>query len=85
MTNVPRSHGQWGDYRTPRALAWVINVGPASSAWLARCGAQATGPCSFNEAKAAAMAMAKGATGDYTIMNPIRFLNALAAENMEAA
>jgi hypothetical protein len=50
---------------------------------LARCGDQACGPFSFNEAKAAAMAMAKGASGDYTIKNPVKFLNALAAENVD--
>ena len=36
VTNVPASHGQWGGYRTTRAIAWVINLAP--NAWLARCG-----------------------------------------------
>src|SRR4029079_5335495 len=27
MTNVPASHGQWGGYRTSKAVAWVIDVG----------------------------------------------------------
>ena len=38
MTNVPASHGQWGGYRTSKAIAWVINVAP--NAWLARSGDQ---------------------------------------------
>ena len=29
MTNVPASHGQWGGYRTSKAIAWVINVAPS--------------------------------------------------------
>jgi hypothetical protein len=32
-TNVPASHGQWGGYRTTKALAWLINLAP--NAWLA--------------------------------------------------
>ena len=35
VTNVPASHGQWGGYRTTKAVAWVIKIG--SDAWLARC------------------------------------------------
>ena len=29
-TNVPASHGQWGGYRTTKAVAWVINIAPGS-------------------------------------------------------
>src|SRR3954447_18688081 len=54
MTNVPTSHGQWGGYRTAKAVAWVIGVGPGQ--WLARCGDQACGPSSITEPKASAMA-----------------------------
>ena len=35
VTNVPASHGQWGGYRTTKAVAWVIKIAPG--AWLARC------------------------------------------------
>ena len=77
MTNVPASHGQWGGYRTTKAIAWVINVAP--NAWLARCGDQASNPCSLNAAKSEAMAMAKGACGDYAVANPIAHLNGLTA------
>ena len=35
VTNVPASHGQWGGYRTTKAVAWVINIAPGQ--WLARC------------------------------------------------
>lgn len=46
-TNVPASHGQWGGYRTTKAVAWVIKIG--SDAWLARRGGEACGPSFFNE------------------------------------
>jgi hypothetical protein len=77
MRRVPASHGQWGGYNTPRALAWVINVGMCSAAWLARCGDVVVGPFSFKEAKAAAIKLAKGAKGNYRIRNPISHLNGL--------
>ena len=79
MTNVPASHGQWGGYRTSKAIAWVIDVGVSRPAWLARYRDQCCGPLPLIEAKAAALAMAKGASGDYTIPDPIRNLNGLAA------
>jgi hypothetical protein len=31
-TNVPASHGQWGGYRTTKAVSWVINIAPGQ--WL---------------------------------------------------
>ena len=77
VTNVPASHGQWGGYRTTKAVAWVINIAPGQ--WLARCRDEACGPSSFNEAKANALAMARGACGDYFIENPIDHLNGLQA------
>ena len=76
-TNVPASHGQWAGHRTTKAVAWVIKIGP--DAWLARCGDQVCGPSSFNEAKVNALAMAKGADGDYFVENPIAHLNGLQA------
>ena len=81
VTNVPASHGQWGGYRTTKAVAWVINIGP--DAWFARCGDEASGPSSFNEAKANALAMARGACGDYFIENPIDHLNGLQARLLD--
>jgi hypothetical protein len=54
MTNVPASHGQWGGYRTTKAVAWVIQ---AEGKWLAHCKDQTTNPMPLNEAKAAAMAI----------------------------
>jgi hypothetical protein len=77
LTNVPASHGQWGGYRTTKALAWVICVGP--SKWLARYGDMVCGPLSLAKAKAAGMAMAKGAPGDYCLANSICHLNGLSA------
>lgn len=77
QTHVPACHGKWFGYRTTKAIAWVINVGP--HAWLARCGDQSCGPSSFSEAKANATAMAKGAPGDYIVENPIRHLDGLQA------
>jgi hypothetical protein len=76
-TNVPASHGQWGGYRTTKAVAWVINIAPGQ--WLARCRDEASGPSSFNEAKANALAMARGTHGDYFVANPIGHLNGLQA------
>ena len=76
-TNVPASHGKWGGHRTTRAVAWVINIAPGQ--WLARCRSEVYGPSSFNEAKANALAMARGAHGDYFIENPIDHLNGLQA------
>ena len=80
-TNVPASHGQWGGYRTTKAVAWVINI--ASGQWLARCRDEASGLSSFNEAKANALAMARGARGDYFIANPIDHLNGLQARLLD--
>jgi hypothetical protein len=76
QTNVPASHGQWAGYRCTKAIAWVICVAPGR--WLARLGDQACGPSPLHEAKANAVAMAKGAAGDYQVSNPIAHLNGLA-------
>ena len=81
MTNVPASHGQWGGYRTSKAIAWVINIAP--NAWLARCGDQTSNPLALTAAKSAAMAMAKGACGDYVVSNPVAHLNGLTAILLE--
>lgn len=81
LTNVPASHGQWGGYRTTLVLAWVMNIAP--NAWFARCGEQGCGPSSFNEAKAKAVALAKGADGDYFVLNSIAHLNGLCARLLE--
>jgi hypothetical protein len=80
-TNVPASHGQWGGYRTTKAVAWVINIAPGL--WLPRCRDETAGPSSFNEAKANALAMARGACGDYFIENPIDHLNGLQARLLD--
>jgi hypothetical protein len=81
LTDVPASHGQWGGYRTTKALAWVTCVGP--SAWLARCKDRCCGLSPLKAAKAAAMAMAKGAAGDHRIANPVKHLNWLAAQLLD--
>ena len=80
-TNVPASYGQWGGYRTTKALALVINIAPGQ--WLARCRDEACGPSSFHEAKANALAMARGAHGDYFVENPIDHLNGLQARLLD--
>jgi hypothetical protein len=82
LTNVPASHGQWGGYRTMKALAWIIKL--EAEAWLARCGNQACGPSSFSQAKANAFAMAKGAIGDYYIAKPIAHFNGLTARLIDS-
>jgi hypothetical protein len=81
VTNVPASHGKWAGYRTTKAVAWVINIAPGQ--WLARCRDEAAGPSSFNQAKANALAMARGACGDYFIENPIDHLNGLQARLLD--
>ena len=81
MTNVPASHGQWGGYRTSKAIAWVINIAP--NARLTRCGDQTSNPVTISAAKAEAMAMAKGACGDYVVSNPIAHLNGITAILLE--
>jgi len=78
ITDTPASHGQWGGYKTTKALAWVICVVPGK--WLARYSDIVCGPLSLPKAKATAMAMAKGALeGDYYIKCPIAHLNGLTA------
>jgi len=77
FTNVPASHGQWGGYRIAKAEAWIMCVAPGL--WLARCGDGVYGPSPFSEAKRNALAMAKGAAGDYQICNPVAHLNGLQA------
>ena len=81
MTSVPACHGFWGGYRTSKAIAWVIQV---EGKWLARCKDQTSNPIHLNKAKAAAMAMAKGACGDYAVTNPIAHLNGIAARLLDA-
>jgi len=77
ITDTPASHGQWGGYKTTKAVAWVICIVPGK--WLARCRDMISGPLSLSKAKAAAMAMAKGVVGDYYIANPIAHLNGVTA------
>ena len=76
-TNVPTRIGFWGGYRVRKAIAWVICLIPGQ--WLARCGDRACGPESLKQAKANALAMAKGGAGDYRIPNPVTHLNGLQA------
>jgi hypothetical protein len=80
---TPASHGQWGGYNTTRAVAWVIEVAPGR--WLARCDDRACGPDTLPSAKKGALAMAKGACGEYTISNPIAHLNGITARLLDAA
>jgi hypothetical protein len=84
MSRVPAKLGWWGGYNTPRALAWVSNVGINSASWIARCDDRVSGPFSFNEAKAAAVKLAKGSDGDYRIQKPITHLNGLQARLLDA-
>jgi hypothetical protein len=57
----------------------VIDIGMPKPLWLARCKDQCSGPLPLKDVKAVAIAMAKGAPGDYRINDPINHLNALAA------
>jgi hypothetical protein len=76
-TNVPTSHGQWGGYRTTKAVAWVIKIGP--NVWLARCGDRSCGPTTFDKAKADALKMARGSFHEVRLLDPIAYLNRLQA------
>jgi hypothetical protein len=82
VNNVPASHGQWGGYRTTKAVAWILKLGP--DAWIARCGDHICNPTSFNKAKSQALAIARGAVGDYFVADPIRELNELQARLLNA-
>ena len=55
----------------------LLKLGP--DAWVARCGDHICNPTSFNEAKSQALAMARGADGDYLVQDAIRELNELEA------
>jgi hypothetical protein len=81
LINVPGTHGKWAGYRQSKAVDWIIKL--ESDAWLARCGHQVCGPCSFAEAKTNAIAMAKGAHGDYVVRSPISHLNGLQARLLD--
>jgi hypothetical protein len=81
QVNTPTCHGKWSGYRTTKAVACVINIAPGQ--WLARYHGAASGPSSFNEAKASALAMARGAHGDYFVENPIDHLNGLQARLLD--
>jgi hypothetical protein len=84
MTQVPACHGFWGGYRVTKAIAWIMDVGVSKPAWLVRYRDQCCGPMPLKEAKVAALAMAKGAVGDYRISKPVDHLNDLAARLLEA-
>ena len=53
-----------------QAVASVIDVGIKRPAWIARFEDRTTNTLPLREAKAAAIAMAKGACGDYVMSNP---------------
>lgn len=76
---ITTSAGQWPGYRVTKAVAWVIDVGIEKPAWIARHKNQTTNPLPLQNAKKAAMAMARGECGDYVVRNPIAHLNGLAA------
>jgi len=82
LINVPASRGQWAGYRTTKALVWVVKLGP--DLWIARRGREICNPTSFNEAKSQALAMARGAAGDYFVADPIKELNELQARLLKA-
>jgi len=81
VTNVPTSHGQWGGYRTTKAVAWVIKIGP--DAWLARCGDRSCGPTIFDKAKADALNMATGSYHEVRLRDAVTYLNRLHARMAE--
>ncbi len=64
-TDVPASHGQWGGYRTAKAEACVMEVGPNQRA--ARCGDMASDPLPLAQAKKAAQRMVASGLHDYRV------------------
>ena len=64
-TDVPASHGQWGGYRTTKAVAWIMEVG--SKQWVARCGDMASEPRPLAQAKKAAQRMVTSGLHDYRV------------------
>jgi hypothetical protein len=74
--DVPASRGQWGGYRTTKALAWVINVGPG--VWAARCRDMASEPLPLTRAKTAAQRMVVAGLHDHRVTCPVDHLNQMA-------
>jgi hypothetical protein len=71
-TSVPASHGQWGGYRTTKAVAWVIKI-------VARCGDMLCGPTTFDKAKTDALKMARGSYHEVRLRDPVAYPNRLHA------
>ena len=65
LTDVPASPGKWPGYRTTKAIAWLMGVGPKQ--WVARCGDMASQPLPLAEAKKAAMRMVISGLHDYRV------------------
>ena len=84
-SNIPSSHGQWGGYRTARALAWVINIGLGHKSWLARCDNRSVGPTTNRKAKKAALAMVADPGIGKRLLDPIGNLNRLKACLLDAS
>lgn len=65
LTDVPPSLGKWGGYRTTKAIAWLMGVGPKQ--WVARCGDMASHPLPLAAAKRAAKRMVVSGLHDYLV------------------
>jgi len=64
-TDVPASPGKWPGYRTTKAVAWVIRLGPKR--WRAICGDMASYTLPLAEAKTAAKRMVISGLYDYLV------------------
>ena len=64
-TDVPASPGKWGGYRTTKAVAWVMEVGPKQ--WVARCDDMGSQLLPLAEAKNAAKRMVVSGLYDYLV------------------
>ena len=67
-TDVPARPGKWGGYRTTKAVAWLIGLGPKQ--WVARCGDMASYPLPLAQAKTAARQMVNLGWCDYRVTDP---------------
>ena len=64
-TDVPARPGKWGGYRTTKAVAWLMGLGPKR--WVARRGDMASHPLPLAEAKTAARRMVVSGLYDYLV------------------
>lgn len=74
---VPRVHNKWAGHNSPRALAFVAEIGWASGGgnrWIVRSGDQSFGPLTLPAAKRAAVELALGRIKGTKVTDPLERL-----------